>query len=301
MEWHLGRAEYLEIRRALSNWGRWGDRDQLGALNLVTPECRREAAARVRSGRTVSCARPLDTVTSADNPRPALHMMTSTASEGSGGDWFGLAHHGYATSHIDALCHIFAGDALYNGYPAEQVTPRGAKVLGIHHLRQGIVGRGVLLDVPAARGVGHLEAGTPIGPGDLEAAERAARVEVRSGDILLVRTGRWKEREERGPWDPHERLAGLHARCLPWLHEREVAALGSDGVSDVVPSRVEGARLPIHETAIPIMGLHLLDNLDLEALAVACAEERRHEFLLTIAPLVLEGGTGSPVNPIAVF
>ncbi|MGH0037046.1 MAG: cyclase family protein [Myxococcota bacterium] len=298
---HLTREELREYHRSLSNWGRWGERDQLGTLNLLTPEARAAAAAGVRSGRTVSCARALDTVTSADNPRPALHMMTSTATEGSGGDWFGLAHHGYATSHIDALCHIFAGESLYNGYPVDRVTARGAVELGIHHLRDGIVGRGVLLDVPRALDREYLEAGTAIGPDDLDRAEQACGVEVRSGDLLLVRTGRWRERARRGPWDPHAELAGLHARCLPWLHARGVAALGSDGVSDVVPSRVEGERLPIHATAIPIMGLHLLDNLDLEDLARACREERRCDFLLTIAPLVLEGGTGSPVNPIAVF
>lgn len=124
---------------------------------------------------------------------------------------------------------------------------------------------------------------------------------VEEGDVLLVRTGRWAHRRAHGPWDPHDRLAGLQAACLPWLHARGVAALGGDGVSDCVPSRVEGVRLPIHAVAIPTMGLPLLDNLDLERLAAACAEEGRWSFLLTVAPLVLEGGTASPVNPIALF
>ncbi len=161
--------------------------------------------------------------------------------------------------------------------------------------------RGVLLDVPRLRGAPWLEPGEPIHVADLEAAEAAAGLRVEAGDLLLVRTGRWAYRDAHGPWDPHERLAGLHACCLPWLHERRVAALGSDGVSDVVPSRAEGYRLPIHAIAIPILGLHLLDNLELEALGEACREEGRWEFLLTVAPLVIERGTASPVNPIALF
>jgi kynurenine formamidase len=227
--------------------------------------------------------------------------MTGTGQEGWGGDYFAIAPHGYATSHIDALCHIFRGDQLYNGYPIERVTAHGALELGIHALRDGIVSRGVLLDMPALHGVPYLEAGTPVFPDELEAAEQAADLRVSPGDVLFVRTGRWRERAERGAWDPHDRLAGLDASCLPWLHERGVAALGSDGVSDVTPSRIEGIRLPIHSVAIPVIGLHLLDNLDFEALAAACAEEARWGFLLTVAPLVLERGTASPVNPIALF
>jgi kynurenine formamidase len=294
-------AEVAIFHRTLSNWGRWGERDQLGTLNLITTTKRVAAAALVRSGRSVSCARPLDTESAQDNPRPAIHLMTGTASEGWGGDYFALAPHGYATSHVDALCHIFHQGRLYNGYPSERVTAHGALELGIEAWRDGIVSRGVLLDIPRLRGVPYLEAGEAIFPDELEAAEREAGLQVAAGDVLFVRTGRWRLRAAKGAWDPRERLAGLHAACLPWLHARGVAALGSDGVSDVVPSGVPGARIPIHEIAIPAMGLPLLDNLDFEALAGACADERRWEFLLAIAPLVIAGGTASPVNPIALF
>jgi kynurenine formamidase len=249
----------------------------------------------------VSCARPLSTEPSIDNPRPVEHHMIGTATEGYGGDWFGIAPHGYATSHLDALCHIMWEGRLYGGYPADAVTAHGAEQLGVHHLRDGVVGRGVLLDLPAAQGIEALEPGTPVAVSDLEAAEAHAGVRVRTGDILLVRTGRWRWRDRHGPWDPRAQLAGLHASCLPWLHEREVALLGGDGVSDVHPSHIEGVRLPIHTVGIVAMGLHLLDNLDLDALAQACAAEGRAEFLLTVAPLILEGGTASPVNPIAVL
>ena len=155
----------------------------------------------------------------------------------------------------------------------------------------------MLVDVPRLRGVDYLEPGEPVFPDDLE----AAGVDVEPGDVLLVRTGRWVCREQRGPWNARERIAGLDASCLPWLHARGVAALGSDGVSDVLPSRVRDVPMPIHTIAIVAMGLHLLDNLDLDGLARACAEHGRWQFMLAIAPLVLFRGTASPVNPLAIF
>jgi len=291
----------LAFHKTLSNWGRFGERDQLGTLNLITPAKRAAAARLVRTGRTVSCARSLPTLPSVENPNPVQHHMIGTCTEGYGGDYFAIAPHGFATSHIDALCHIFHDGKLYNGYPIEKVTAHGALELGIHELKDGVVSRGVLIDVPAVHGVEYLEPGTPIFPEELENAEKRQGLRVEPGDVLLVRTGRWALRKERGPWDPRQQCAGLDASCLPWLHERGVATLGCDGVSDVVPSRIEGVNLPIHSVAIAAMGLHLLDNLELEPLAKACAEEKRWEFLLTVAPLILFRGTASPVNPIAMF
>jgi kynurenine formamidase len=311
--------DVLGLHKALSNWGRGGPSDQLGALNFITPEVTASAAATVRSGRSVSCARPLATQPAADNPTPVAHHMTGTATEGHGGDYFAISTHGFATTHIDALCHIFHQGKLFNGYSAQTVTAHGAMELGIHHLRSGIVTRGVLLDIPAARGVEALAPGEPIFPEDLDKAASEANVEVQSGDALLVRTGRWRWRELHGPWDPIQRAAGLDASCLTWLHEREVAVLGCDGLSDVMPSRVAptvqpndhseggidlelvGLFMPIHTVAIVAMGVHLIDNLDLDELADACAAEGRWDFLFVVSPLVLERGTASPVNPIAVL
>jgi kynurenine formamidase len=227
--------------------------------------------------------------------------MIGTATEGYGADYFALAPHGYATTHIDALCHIFHKGRIYNGFSAETVTAHGAGKLGIHHLRSGVVTRGVLIDVPAIRGVEALEPGEPIFPEDLDAAENATAVKVQRGDALLVRTGRWGWREAHGPWAPNKGMAGLDASCLPWMHEREVAVLGSDGVSDVMPSRVDKIPMPIHTVALVAMGIPLLDNLDLDELSAACVAERRWAFLLVVAPLILNRGTASPVNPIAVL
>jgi kynurenine formamidase len=293
--------DVLAFHETLSNWGRWGDEDQLGALNLITPEVTAAAAAMVRTGRTVSCARALNTQASVDNPTPVAHHMIGTFTEGWGADYVALAPHGFATSHIDALSHVFHEGKLFNGYSAETVTAHGATRLGIHQLHGGIVTRGVLLDIPALRGVDALEPCEPVFPDDLETAEARAGLQVRAGDVLFVRTGRWRWRDEHGPWDLASRAAGLDAACLPWLRGRDVAALGSDGVSDVMPSRVDGVPMPIHTVAIVALGLHLMDNLDFDALADVCAEEGRWEFLLTVAPLVLRRGTASPVNPIAVF
>ena len=293
--------DVLALHETLSNWGRWGDEDQLGALNLITPQVTAAATASVRTGRTVSCARALNTQAAVDNPTPVAHHMIGTFTEGWGADYVALAPHGFATSHIDALSHVFHEGKLFNGYDAETVTAHGATRLGIHQLHGGIVTRGVLLDIPALRGVDTLAPGEPVFPDDLEAAETRAGLQVHAGDVLFVRTGRWRWRDEHGPWDLASRAAGLDAACLPWLRERDVAALGSDGISDVMPSRVDGVPMPIHTVAIVALGLHLMDNLDFEALATACAEEGRWEFLLAVAPLVLRRGTASPVNPIAVF
>ena len=293
-----------EIERfhdSLSNWGRFGKRDQLGTLNLISNHKRVEASSLIRTGRTVSCSRILPTRPDIDNPNPVQHHMIGTASEGWGGDYFGMAPHGFATSHIDALCHIFHKSKIYNGYSIETVTAHGALELGIHELKDGIASRGVLLDIPRSRGVPYLDAGDPIFPEDLTSAEEDANLTVESGDVLFIRTGRWKLKEKQGAWNPNERLAGLDASCLPWLHEKGVAALGSDGASDVIPSRIEGISLPIHTVAIVAMGLHLLDNLELEQLAEVCSTEARWEFFIAIAPLLLFRGTASPVNPIAIF
>jgi len=293
--------EVSSLHTRLSNWGRWGPDDQLGTLNFVTSEVTAAAVSTVRSGQTISCARPLPTQPGPDNLNPVVHHMIGTATEGYGADYFALAPHGYATSHIDALCHIFHEGRMYNGYAAEAVTAHGASKLGIHHLRSGIVTRGLLVDIPAVRGVEALAPKEPIFPEDLEAAEKATGVTVQRGDVLLVRTGRWRWRDLHGPWAPNQGMAGLDASCLAWLHQREVAVLGSDGISDVWPSRVDNVPMPIHTVAIVAMGLHLLDNLDLDELAVACATTGRSVFLLTVAPLVLNQGTASPVNPIAVL
>lgn len=296
---------------AAKNWGRWGDDDERGALNLITDKKRAEAAALVRDGGTVSCAQEFPTRPAPDNPHPALHMMVAagdacTIPEVPGlettMDFIGVAYHGMAVSHIDALCHVFVNERMYNGYPASDVKSTGALKNSIMAAKDGISSRGVLLDIPRLRGVEWLELGTAIEAEELEAAEKAQGVRVREGDILLVSTGRFERGRAHGRWSPLEGMAGLHSNSIPWLSERDIAVLGSDGISDAVPGPgVIGWPMPLHQCCLVAMGVHLLDNLRLDRLAKACAERERWEFLLTVAPLRVAGGTGSPVNPIAVF
>jgi kynurenine formamidase len=293
-----------EIFEQVKNWGRWGAEDQRGALNFITPDVRRRAAATVRDGVTESCALPLNTVPSAENVSPVQHFMVrggDVPQPTGSADYFAISPHGMAHTHLDALCHIFYRGQMYNGFPATDVRSSGAERNAITAGEQGIVSRGVLLDIAAAQDKPWLEPGDAIMPADLEAAEAREGVRVEEGDILLVRTGRHRRRQQVGAWNGRESLAGLHAACLPWLQERSIAVLGCDGISDVMPSRIEGMGLPIHTVIIPAMGVHLIDNAQLDDLADACTERSRWEFLLTLAPLRLERGTASPLNPIAML
>jgi len=304
--------EYLErVFEETKNWGRWGPEDQRGALNWITPAKRAAAAALVRDGQVVSCALELQTTPGPGNPVPAQHMMivAGDAREASGlpgleatNDYLGVACHGVAISHIDALCHVSVEGRMYNGFDAGLVKSIGALRNSIMAARDGVVSRGVLLDIPRLRGVGWLEPGDAILPEELAAAEHAQGSAVSEGDVLLVATGRDLRRARLGAWDATQTLAGLHPSCVPWLHARRIAALGSDGVSDPLPpNAAPGWPLPIHQCCIAGMGVHLLDNLELGRLAAACAERGRWEFLFALAPLRLERGTGSPVNPLALF
>ncbi len=298
------------VFESVKNWGRWGADDERGALNLISDDTRRAAAACVQSGVAVSCARELAVQPAADNPHPALHMMIRGGDDcvlpGVGleaaMDFVGVAFHGMATSHIDALCHVFVDERMYNGFAAAEVRSTGARRGSIMCAADGIISRGVLLDVPRELGVPWLDIGHAITVAELEACEAAQGVRVREGDVLLVATGRDARRAEHGPWRPLDGLAGLHAECVPWLHARGVAVLGSDGVSDALPGLgIEGWAMPIHQCTLVAMGVHLLDNLRLDRLSAACAEAGRWAFQFTVAPLQVDGGTGSPVNPIALL
>ena len=301
----LSTEEFGALFERLGCWGRWGDNDERGAVHLITPERIAAAAGLVQEGVSVSLSLPLNTEAAEDNPNPADHHMTNLG-EGPGHihfqmDYVGLDFHHEGHSHIDALCHVAYKGSLYNGRPEGTVTDAGAGADSIEVLRNGLVGRGVLLDIPRVRGVDWLEPGENMLRADLEAAERDQGVSVGEGDILLVRTGLVRRLNELGPWDTSATKAGLHASAMPFMAERGVAALGSDGNSDTAPSSVEGVEFPIHVLAITAMGIHLMDYLQFEDLRAVCERTGRWEFLLVAAPLVITGGTGSPLNPIAII
>jgi len=294
------RALYERLRQQVP----WGPDDRRGALNYITPAEVLAALREPRLGRTVSLAAPVEDWPAPDNPDPAQHQMKQLGTDAGPGlsfsmDRISMNIHGNADSHIDALCHVIFDGALYNGLPADTVTDNGAAELSIAVAAGGIVGRGVLLDVPRTRGVRWLEPGDHVTADDLLACERDEDVRVGRGDIVCVRVGHRRRRTEQGPWDAAGARAGLHPSLLPVLAERQIAALGSDGNNDTAPSAVAGVDFPVHVLAVNALGLHLLDYLQFTELATACADAGRWSFLCVIAPLRLPTGTGSPVNPIA--
>src|SRR3954452_4735242 len=255
-------AELDVLFQQVKNWGRWGPDDQLGSVNLITPAKRKQAVALAKTGESVSLAHVLLTEKADDNASPFEHTML----RGNNMDRYAISYHGYAHSHIDALCHILYKEQTYNGYARADVnTEKGCAKLGIQNLKSGLVTRGVLVDIPRLRNVPYLEPGTPIYVEDLEAWEKKSGVKIAPGDALLLRTGRWARREKLGPWNVGQNAAGLHASVAPWIKARGVALVGSDAAEDVVPSMVDGLALPVHTLFITALSINLLDNQDLEA------------------------------------
>jgi len=296
-------ALYQRLRRAAD----WGPADRRGALNNLTPAEVLAAAGEIRLGRTVSLESPIESRATPDNPHPSQHEMTSTGNlaDPSGltfaTDRLAINIHGNADSHLDALCHVVYQGELFNGVPADKVGRHGAAALSVNGARDGIVGRGVLLDIPRLRGVRWLEPGDHVTVDELTAAEKAQGVRVGKGDLLFVRVGHRRRRNELGPWNAAEARAGLHPRAVEFLAERQVGALGSDGNNDTAPSIVAGVDFPVHVLAIQALGVYLLDYLQFEELVPMCEEVSRWSFLCVIAPLRLPTATGSPVNPIAML
>jgi kynurenine formamidase len=295
--------QYERWKQELSNWGRWGKDDQLGAMNLITPAKRKQAAALVKEGVAVSLASDADEEKSVDNPNPYEHRMM-----GIGADYIGVAMHGWAHTHLDSLAHVNDNGTFFNGYRPDADAVRrdnGHARNSLSNEKTGIFTRAVLLDIPRLKGVKYLEPGTPIYREDLEAAEKMAGLKVGPGDALFIRTGVWPYRKEHGPYARGRagKDAGLDVSTLPWLKERDIAILGSDHPQGVNPAPAESTVAPnaVHDFMLVYRGVLLFDNCDLEAIADAAAARRRWEFLLTAAPLPVKGSTGSPINPIAVF
>jgi kynurenine formamidase len=308
---HVSKAEFERLFQTVCNWGRWGPDDEKGTLNYIQPEHVRRAVGLVRVGRSVSMAVPINKVAGPDNPRPATHYMVQNFDIHSdlgepqfSTDFLASECHGDCHTHIDALCHIGYKGKLYNGKPVSAVTSRGSLIQDITAYAHGLLGRGVLLDIPRLRGVKWLEPGEAVTTEELEAAETAQGVRLGEGDIFVFRTGHHRRRLELGPWNngyDGEGKAGLSIETILWMHERKIAAFLPDGDGETVPSRVEGIAYPIHALQIAAMGMACADSLQFEELVKVCEEEQRWEFLVVAAPLRLPGGTGSLFNPIAVL
>lgn len=299
-------GQFDRWKTELSNWGRWGKDDEKGTLNLITPDKRKQAAALVRDGVTVSLARTLDTEKAIDNGAPFEHTMNPIRPAASS-DRFAISFHGYAHTHLDALGHHFIDGKMYNGFGRDEfvTVERGAERGAITTAAQGIVTRGILVDIPRLKGVEYLEPGARITVADLEAWEKMAGVKIGPGDAVFIRTGRWARRAKLGPWQINAEGAGLDTAVTPWIRARDIALMGSESALDAtpIPETITNPDdyLPVHNFVLVILGMTLIDNAYLDDLAAEAAARNRWEFMLTIAPLRIENGTGSPVNPIAVF
>ena len=292
------KEQYEQWKKELSNWSRWGKDDQIGTLNLITATKRKQAAALVKEGVSVSLAGDPDTVKSVDNPNPYEHQM-----QGIGSDRWGVSYHGQAHTHLDSLAHINENGVFYNGYTPdpEEVKKQNRHFKNdIHHLKNGVFTRGVLYDIPRLKGVPYLAQGTPIYVEDLEAREKQTGVKAGPGDAFIVRTGVYALRKAIGPYarGRNAKDAGLDPSVIPWLKKRDIAIMASDHPQYVSPSAIPAAA---HDFSLVYLGIHLIDNCDLEAISDAAAARKRWDFLLTFAPIPVVGGTGSPINPIATF
>jgi len=309
------RAEVVRMMQDISNWGRWGATDEIGTFNLITRAKRKEAAALVRDGLSVSMAHTLDKEVLADNPTPfklEFLMRDGKMLQGAAMDVISSTYHATTTTHMDSLCHYIFEGKTYNGWETakyHQATPTregfgegpGCMKNSILGFKDGLVTRGILVDIPLMRGVPYLEPGTPIYASDLEAWEKYSGVRIGSGDALFLRTGRFARRAEKGPWPAAREAAGFHVSVMPWFKARDVALISSDAVQDVQPSNIEGFPRPIHMLSINSLGMPMIDVADLEEVARVAARLKRWAFMLTAAALPAPGGSGSPVNPIATF
>ncbi len=306
-------SHFDELLERLTNWGKWGADDELGALNYITPAKRAAAAGLVKRGELFSLAVPLTggqgPQSGAGNRTNPLHFMTATGSEPSpvrlGGDagytddFIGLSVQG--GTQWDALCHIFYGGRMYNGFAASEVSSRGAARNGIEKVHSEFVTRGVLLDVAALKGADCLEPAYAITTDDLLAAEKRQSIEFGEGDIAVVRTGQMGTTNGFTDWSRfHGAEAGLHYETAELFDERRVAAVAADNMMVEATGHLDGYFVPFHMLALVNLGIHLGEFWYLEELAADCAQDGIYEFMLVAQALPITGGTGSPLNPLGI-
>lgn len=300
-------ADFQRAMKELSNWGRWGDKDELGAANLITPAKRKQALDLAKEGQPVSLAHDVIQEKAAD-AQTILERTVVTVSPGVAMDRYQYTgtYHGVIHSHLDAVdCHIMVDGRGYNGVSMDEIKAAGGCPRGsIHALKDGVVTRGILFDATRLPGKataqGWLEPGTAIHREDLEALEKIQRVRVSPGDVILLYTGRWKRRAALGPWPNSTGFAGYHVDVAYFLKERGVSFIGADGPNDVSPSGLPQG-VGLHQLALVALGVSIFDNLDFEKAIEEARRLNRYEFLFMAAPLRIEKGMGSPLNPLAIF
>jgi kynurenine formamidase len=297
------RAQYEQWRKEFKTWGKWGPEDNKGASNLITPQKVLAATKLIRNGIVVSLAHAEPQMAAADvNPNGVFRRTTNNITEGGTSDNYQVSYHGLTVAHMDSWCHFFENGQMYNGIPVEGNlnAEEGCKKGSIMNWKDGIVTRAVLYDIAQLKGVDVVEPGVPITRADLEAWEKKSGVKAGPGDVVLLYIGRWKRRAQVGPWAGQ--VSGYYADTIPWMHERMPAFLGHDFNIDWNPRPGwEGMRNPIHVAALNWMGINIVECLDLEQAVATARKLNRYEFAITFAPLPVEGGTGSPLNPLAIF
>ena len=304
----MSAVDFRELGRQLSNWARWGKDDEIGTLNLITPERIAAACQSVKKGRVFSLGIPFDEngpLAGGVRVNP-IRLMSAT---GQGQNFPGGFRYAddfvfmplQAATQWDSLAHVFYDDHIYNGYSSDVVTPAGAQKCSIDKLGS-VVGRGVLLDIARLKGEKWLAAGYAITADDLELAAKKQNVSVQPGDVLLFRTGWWskylsdKNRTEFNTLEP-----GLGMSAVPWLHEKQIAAVAADNLAvEVLPGEDPNVTLPVHMVLIRDMGMTLGEMFDLDELADDCAEDGRWDFLFLGPPLKFTRAVGSPINPLAI-
>jgi kynurenine formamidase len=302
-------ADFRRAMKELSNWGRWGNEDELGAANLITVAKRKQALALAKEALPVSLAHDIPQEQAADAPNILQRTLAPVTPGGTADQYtYTGTYHGIVHSHLDSVnCHMMVDGKGYNGRAMEDITAAGGCPKGnINALKDGIVTRAILFDATLLPGKataqGWLEPGTAIHREDLEALEKLEHVTVSAGDVILLYTGRWKRRAALGAWPRETGFAGYHADVAYFLKERDVSFIAGDGPNDVIPTGMPASvPNPLHRLALVAMGVDIFDNLDFERAAVEAKRLNRYEFLFTAAPLRVEKGTGSPLNPLAIF
>ena len=305
-----------ETGKRCRNWGRWGPDDERGTLNYITPDAIVEAARLVKRGAVFSLAIPFNAKGPQINqPRRfnPIHRMMITGPDCTTGAIPFPGGVGFSDDMVimplqcatqwDALSHCFEDGRMYNGYDANEVSSRGAKRNGIDKIASGVAARGVLLDMPRMKGVKWLEPGYAISADDLDAALAAQRGTVRSGDALLVRTGHITLCKDRGGWGTYAGgdAPGLSFHTADWIHQHQIAAVATDTWGmEVRPNEIADSFQPLHQVAIPNMGLTIGEIFFLDDLAEDCARDGVYEFFFVAPPLPITGAVGSPINPLAI-
>lgn len=287
----------------VSNWGKWGPEDQAGTLNYLTPEHRIAARAQVQDGTVVGCGNDISGAARIDDSRPPLHVpfWNRIGDLSVAGEALTITPHGFTITHLDSLSHMAWRGKMYNDFDHNPYRSADQSVNSIMTAKEGIVGRGVLIDLPPVLGADYMNPQEIAHLSDVEKALERQQCEILPGDIVYFRTGRFGRELKHGPAAVSEGLAGISVDCVEWAHEKNISVFVCDGGMDPQPSEVQDVRIPWHILALVQMGAMLVDNANLEALASTCAAKNRWTFMSVMAPLRVLTANASPLNPVAVF